>query len=209
MKSSNVFVGLLLASMSSLCVGQGERVLKGREVNEAALVDALLPASKPLTRSIRITSERDSQANAAKRPSASMLITFETNSAELTPRAKQMVGTLGRALQSDKLAEFKFSIEGHADPRGGEQFNLQLSQLRAESVVSYLSENQRIDRSRLKPIGKGQSELLNTDRPDAPENRRVTVKDTRGMSAMLLPIGWTREHCFFQLVSSIENLAAP
>jgi outer membrane protein OmpA-like peptidoglycan-associated protein len=105
-----------------------------------------------------------------------MLITFVTNSAELTPKAKEMLAVLARALQSDKLAQFKFSIEGHADPRGGEELNLQLSQLRAEAVVKYLSEQQNISESRLVAVGKGQSELMNTRDPSAPENRRVTVK---------------------------------
>ena len=105
-----------------------------------------------------------------------MLITFVTNSAQLTPQARQVLDTLGRAMQSDKLAEFNFYIEGHADPRGGEQFNLDLSQQRAESVVSYLSDKMQIDRNRLKPVGKGQAELLNKAHPDSAENRRVTVK---------------------------------
>ncbi|MDB5946245.1 MAG: OmpA/MotB domain protein, partial [Ramlibacter sp.] len=68
------------------------------------------------------------------------------------------------------------AIEGHADPRGGEQANLELSQRRAESVVSYLAGNHHIDPSRLRPVGKGQTELFNLTQLDAPENRRVTVK---------------------------------
>ena len=32
------------------------------------------------------------------------------------------------------------------------------------------------DRARLKPVGKGQAELMNTSNPIAPENRRVTIK---------------------------------
>ncbi|MBS1138070.1 MAG: OmpA/MotB domain protein, partial [Proteobacteria bacterium] len=63
-----------------------------------------------------------------------------------------------------------------ADPRGGEEYNLHLSQARAESVVNYLAEQHQIERDRLKPVGKGISEPLNTARPDAPENRRVTIK---------------------------------
>ena len=111
-----------------------------------------------------------------KRASASMLITFETASSELKPEAKKMLDTLGRAMASDKLSTFKFAIEGHADPRGEEQFNMELSQKRAEAVVAYLTENHHIDASRLRPIGKGQTELFNPNQIDAPENRRVTVK---------------------------------
>jgi len=63
-----------------------------------------------------------------------------------------------------------------ADPRGGEAYNMRLSQSRAESVVGYLAENHQIERGRLTPVGKGPTQLLNPARPEAPENRRVTIK---------------------------------
>jgi outer membrane protein OmpA-like peptidoglycan-associated protein len=125
------------------------------------------------TRSIRVTREGQPSAPA---PSASLLITFETNSAQLTPQARKSLEVVGRALKSEKLADFRFSIEGHADPRGTEAANLRLSQARAESVVAYLVDSQSIDRARLKAVGKGQSELMNVSNPIAPENRRVTIK---------------------------------
>ena len=157
-------------------VAQAEKVLKGKEITESVLIDALTPEETVRTRSIKIMREGDKPLLPPKPASASLLITFETNSAELTPKARQSLDVVGRALKSDKLTEFKFSIEGHADPRGGEEYNLQLSQARAESVVNYLAEQHQIERDRLKPVGKGISEPLNTARPDAPENRRVTIK---------------------------------
>lgn len=167
---------VVFALLPMLSFGQAEKVLKGREIDESTLVDALTPAEKPiLTRSIRIS--REGQAPVpVKQAAASLLITFETDSAKLTAKAKQSLETVARALKSDKLANFKFSIEGHADPRGGEELNLRLSQERAESVVSYLADDQKIERSRLQAVGKGQSELLNVADPYAPENRRVTIK---------------------------------
>lgn len=167
---------VLLALAPALSYAQADVLLKDRDVNESRLIEALTPEPKFRTRSIRINPERDGPQASVKRAAASMLITFETNSAELKPQAKKLLDTLGKAMQSDKLASFKFAIEGHADPRGGEEFNLQLSQKRAESVVSYLAENHHIEPGRLKPVGKGQTELFDTAHPDAPENRRVTVK---------------------------------
>ena len=168
---------VVLALLPMLSFGQAEKVLKGREIDESTLVYALTPAEKPiLTRSIRISREGQQASVPAKQAAASLLITFETDSAQLTPKAKQSLETVARALKSDQLANFKFSIEGHADPRGGEELNLRLSQERAESVVSYLADDQKIDRNRLQAVGKGQSELLNVADPSAPENRRVTIK---------------------------------
>ena len=176
MKIMHSFGIVILAMVPMLSFGQAENVLKGKQIEESTLVDALTPAEKPiLTRSIRVT--RESQPPVpVKQAAASLLITFETDSAKLTARAKQSLEVVARALKSDKLANFKFSIEGHADPRGGEELNLRLSQERAESVVSYLADDQQIDRSRLQAVGKGQSELLNIADPNAPENRRVTIK---------------------------------
>ena len=176
MKLISVLLSCALCVQSVAVMAQTDRVLRDKEINESALIEALNP--EPVmgqTRSIRVMPAGEA-APAPKRPQASMLITFETNSAELTPKAKDMLDVLGRALQSDKLAQFKFAIEGHADPRSGADFNLQLSQTRATTVVRYLAEHQHISKSRLTAIGKGQSELLNTHDPVAPENRRVTVK---------------------------------
>ena len=166
-------VPLALAHLASY--GQGGVILKDRDVSESALIDALTPEPKFRTRSIQVSPSSD-RASPVKQASASMLITFETSSAELKPQAKTMLDALGRAMTSDKLSNFSFEIDGHADPRGGAQFNLELSQKRAEAVVSYLQQTHHIDAGRLRAIGKGQTELLNLNQPDAPENRRVTVK---------------------------------
>jgi outer membrane protein OmpA-like peptidoglycan-associated protein len=167
-------VPLALAHLASYA--QGDVVLRGKDVNESNLIEALTPERNFRTRSIRVSPSTDKASPVRKAAAASMLITFETNSAELKPEARKMLDSLGKAMTSDKLSNFRFAIEGHADPRGGEQFNLELSQRRAEAVVSYLTENHRIDAARLQPVGKGQSELFNRTQIDAPENRRVTVK---------------------------------
>jgi outer membrane protein OmpA-like peptidoglycan-associated protein len=172
-------IGLALC-LAAPAVGwtQGEKILRGKQITESALIDALAP--QELQRSIKIMREDTGGGSKPLPPpkpaAASLLITFETGSAELTSRASQSLDVVGRALKSDKLMEFRFSIEGHADPRGGDEFNMRLSQARAESVVNYLAEQHGIDRGRLKPVGKGTTELLNAKRPDAPENRRVTIK---------------------------------
>ncbi|WP_227496760.1 OmpA family protein [Massilia litorea] len=102
-------------------------------------------------------------------------MTFDTNSAALTGQARRALDVVGEALQSPKLADFRFSIQGHADPRGNPEKNLQLSQLRAESVRRYLVSHKHIQDGRLEAIGKGDTELMNRANPVAPENRRVTI----------------------------------
>jgi outer membrane protein OmpA-like peptidoglycan-associated protein len=178
-------------------------LLTGKQVTEKNLVDALTPkpdepaAPGLRTRSLKVgpaasgasgsagsagaataaASAPSAAAGAAgaARPSASLLITFRTNSTELTPQARQTVDVVARALQADKLQPFTFTLEGHADPRGNAQANLALSQGRAESVRAYLIEKHGIDQGRLQAVGKGDREPMNSRNPAAPENRRVTI----------------------------------
>jgi OOP family OmpA-OmpF porin len=149
-------------------------VLKGQAVTESNLVDALTPDEPVVTRSLRVQRDTPGQ-QAARKPSASLLITFETNSAELTPQAKKQLDVVAAALNNNKLAEYNFNVEGHADPRGGHELNQSLSQQRADSVRAYLVSAHSIDAKRLKAVGKGDSELLNAANPAAVENRRVTI----------------------------------
>ena|SRR5689334_16860262 len=169
MKATLVIATALCALAPAATLAQA-KVINEKDVNESALVDMLTPP--PVTRSIKVTRDQPP----APPPSASLLITFETNSAQLTPQAKQSLEVVGRALKSQKLSDFRFAIEGHADPRGRADANLKLSQSRAESVAAFLADQEQIDKARLKPIGKGSAELMNTSNVAAPENRRVTIK---------------------------------
>ncbi len=183
MKTSIVSCQLAAALLcASFATGlQAQEILRGKDFNENKLIEALTPEPEEIrTRSIRV--ERDQggeKTSAAKRPGASLLITFVTNSADLAPDARSKLDIVARALQAEKLADFSFAIEGHADPRGSHEHNLQLSQARAQSVVEYLTTRHHIERERLKPVGKGDTELANPARPAAPENRRVTILTVR------------------------------
>lgn len=160
-------------------------VLKASQVTEDALVNALEieapeQAASGTTRAIRPSLRPGaSQSRPAGPGKASLMITFNTGSAELTTETMQVLDTVAKALQSDRLAGFAFRIEGHADPRGGADLNQKLSEERAQAVVGYLASKHGILPERLTPVGKGASELLNPQRADAPENRRVTIVTTR------------------------------
>lgn len=157
-------------------VGQEGPVLKEGQVDADKLIEALAPPPPVRTRSLQIVREDSESREGSARPAkVSLLITFDTNSANLTSSAKQSLDVVGQALASEKLGADRFAIEGHADPRGNSASNFRLSQLRAQSVRDYLVNTMNIDRSRLDAIGKGDRELMNKDNPLAPENRRVTI----------------------------------
>jgi len=160
------------AAISLGASGQSPGLLKGDAITEAALLEALTPMPAPvLTRSI----DQNAPAAAAPKPAkAALLITFETNATVLTADAKRELDIVGRALNTSRLTNYNFVIEGHADPRGSSERNLRLSEGRAEAVKQYLVQNQSVNAERLQAVGKGDREPLNTGNPAAPENRRVT-----------------------------------
>jgi OOP family OmpA-OmpF porin len=193
MKLSSKLALLTLAAL--LAAGQAsaqEKVMREGQVTQQSLIDALTPAAapadeaasaadgQPRTRGFKpavrpAVTAAGTAATAAAPARASILVTFVTDSADLTPRAKSALDVLAGAMKSEKLAAVKFTIEGHADPRGGEEHNMKLSQARAESVRSYLTGQHGLAADRINAIGKGSTALMNTADPAAPENRRVTI----------------------------------
>ena len=150
----------------SLGIQAKETVLAADQLNEGALVDALAP---PPSRQWVAGQRRPVS------PKASLLVTFVTNSAELTAEAKAMLDVLAGALKHERLAAAQFNVEGHADARGAEALNQRLSLERARSVRAYLVGQHGLDAARLQPVGRGATQPLNRQVAAAPENRRVTI----------------------------------
>jgi outer membrane protein OmpA-like peptidoglycan-associated protein len=189
-KLATLAVAALLAAAAAQAQ---EPVMREGQVTEKALIDALAPAAadpaeaassaegaQPRSRSfrpiLRPAAVAAGTAAAAAQPArASILVTFVTDSAELTPRAKSALDVLAGAMKSERLASVKFTIEGHADPRGSEEHNLKLSQARADSVRQYLTGAHALEAERISAVGKGSSALMNPSDPAAAENRRVTI----------------------------------
>lgn len=134
------------------------------------------PAPAPRTRSLRnLTVEAATPEGApAAKPSLSLLIQFDFNSARVKPESQQALVNLAQALQSKELAESKFAVEGHTDAKGRADYNLKLSQQRADAVRAFLASNGVVD-ARLQAVGKGSGELANAADPLAAENRRVRI----------------------------------
>ncbi|WP_058556160.1 OmpA family protein [Thiohalocapsa sp. ML1] len=111
---------------------------------------------------------------------ASFRIQFAFGSAELHPDAIPLLDKLGEALTSDDLRDWTFVVEGHTDATGDDQFNLSLSQQRADAVRDYLVAKHGIEAERLPTRGYGPSQPFDPDRPAAAINRRVTFAAPEG-----------------------------
>jgi len=175
MRSCSSICGIVLLAFCAQAGAEDAPLLKGRNVTEANLVKALEPTPEGVrTRGI-VLSRPGARPQPQRNPSAALLITFETNSAELTAEARQQLDVVGAALKNDRLAAYTFVVEGHADPRGTRDYNQVLSEQRADSVRAYLIATHGIAPDRLRADGRGDREPLNTAFPAAAENRRVKI----------------------------------
>lgn len=114
-------------------------------------------------------------ADKLKLPSAEIEIYFEFNSAEIMPDARVALDTLGAAFADPRLAGQRFVIAGHTDAKGRADYNLALSQRRAEAVRKYVVDNFKISPNNLIARGFGRQQLKNRGNPLADENRRVQI----------------------------------
>jgi outer membrane protein OmpA-like peptidoglycan-associated protein len=104
-----------------------------------------------------------------------MPIAFAFDSAKLLPRSVEQLKVVAEGI---KLMEgaVVVQIEGHTDAQGKANYNVRLSQRRAEAVRKFFIEQYGIDVQLLKALGKGSSELINKQNPFASENRRVQFR---------------------------------
>ncbi len=86
---------------------------------------------------------------------------------------------MAKALGSPQLEGRKFTVIGHTDASGSATYNKALSDRRAAAVRRYLMDN-GVASSRLRAVGKGESQLLDSSDPDAASNRRVEIQATGG-----------------------------
>lgn len=98
---------------------------------------------------------------------------FDVDKAEIRPEYREEISKVGKFMQ--QYPSTTAVIEGHSDNVGDPEYNLNLSQRRAESVVNHLVETYNIDRSRLTAKGYGLANPVADNSTDAGRqaNRRI------------------------------------
>lgn len=101
-------------------------------------------------------------------------IAFQFDAAMLQPEGQSALNELALAMQSERLRNMRFRIEGHTDAKGSADYNDRLSEQRARAAASFLV-RQGVEPQRLQTVGKGSREPLPGEDPLAPINRRVRI----------------------------------
>lgn len=102
-------------------------------------------------------------------------IQFDTGSAKLTAESRASIDELAKLMKDD--ADLKLLIVGHTDNKGDFTINRNLSEQRAQAVVTDLVTRAGADRTRLSSAGVADLAPLSTNDTDAgrARNRRVEI----------------------------------
>jgi outer membrane protein OmpA-like peptidoglycan-associated protein len=180
------------------------KALAADDVTEDQIVQALAPPKKPLTRGLSVGPQADPAAAAAEskfvqtirgrstrslsntereeiaeiakdKPNIDLEINFDYNSADISSKSLSSVQALGKALTNPDLKGSTFIVAGHTDAAGGDGYNQDLSERRADSIKRYLTDKYGIAAADLVTVGYGKSKLKDPANPLADVNRRVQV----------------------------------
>jgi outer membrane protein OmpA-like peptidoglycan-associated protein len=189
---------------AALSIGVGNAAAGDANVTEDQILQALAPVKKPLTRGLSVGPQADPAAVAAEgafvqkirnratrslsngereeiatiaksKPNIDLEINFDYNSADISSKSLPSVQALGKALTNPDLKGSTFVVAGYTDAAGGDGYNQDLSERRADSIKRYLSDKFGIAGSDLVTVGYGKTKLKDPSQPLAEVNRRVQV----------------------------------
>jgi len=108
-------------------------------------------------------------------PNITLVIQFDFNSDRIKPESYVTVGRIADALHHPQLIGNRFLVVGHTDGKGARDYNLKLSQRRADAVVEALSTTFHVEPAMLVGLGLGEEQLRDPSNPEDATNRRVQL----------------------------------
>jgi len=127
------------------------------------------------TRSLSLGEREQIAEIASTKPKIDLDIQFDLNSANITATSMPSVQALGKALTDVNLKGSTFVVAGHTDAIGGEAYNQDLSERRADTIKRYLIDKFGIAGTDLVAVGYGKTKPKDPSAPMDPLNRRVQV----------------------------------
>lgn len=123
-------------------------------------------------------------------------IQFKYDSADILPETHPTLDEIAKALKDGKLEKTRIHVHGHTCQKGGDDYNMDLSRRRAESVRKYLTEHFGVPQDRLDVVAHGKKDPLIKDPKSEEEfeaNRRVEVENM-GPGIEVVPTGGSLPH---------------
>jgi OmpA-OmpF porin, OOP family len=102
-------------------------------------------------------------------------VEFDFNSAVIKPTSYRTVGSIADALHNPLLLGYGFLVIGHTDSVGGREYNIGLSQRRAEAIRAALIDPFGVNGNVLEAVGLGEEQLRDPAHPTSGVNRRVQL----------------------------------
>ena len=102
-------------------------------------------------------------------------VDFDFNSAVIKPSSYRTIGAIADALHNPILLGYGFLVIGHTDSVGGRQYNVGLSQRRAEAIRDALVDPFNVNPGALEAVGMGEEQLRDPAHPTSGVNRRVQL----------------------------------
>jgi peptidoglycan-associated lipoprotein len=127
------------------------------------------PPDSPTASALRISDEIV-KACGIKEPDAY----FAFDSANVRPDDATVLQSVVTCFTSGPLKGRTLRLVGHADPRGGSDYNMTLGQSRADSVKGYML-GQGMDKSKTDSSSRGAMDATGTDEPTWARDRRVDM----------------------------------
>ena len=155
-----------------LSTGPQQPVDAATQAKETSFVNALRNRK---TRSLSLGERQEIAELAASKPKIDLEIHFDYNSADISKGSLGAVQELGKALSATSLKGSTFVVAGHTDAIGGDAYNQDLSERRADTIKKYLTEKYGITGSDLVTVGYGKTRPKDANAPMDPANRRVQV----------------------------------
>ncbi len=152
---------------------QGVETAAGK-INATSLRQLAVQSIHDPSRTNRINREPLSE-QLGKLAQFTIAIQFDFDSARIRPDSFRAVGLMADALNHPYLQGYRFLIVGHTDGKGNREYNLKLSQQRADAIREALINPFGIPAARIESVGLGEEQLLNAAKPEAAENRRVQL----------------------------------
>jgi OOP family OmpA-OmpF porin len=110
-----------------------------------------------------------------KLPQLLVDVQFDPDTAIVRPQSYQTLGLIADALVRAAMLPYGFLIVGRTESAGRREFNLTLSQRRADSIRDVLVTTFKISSKRLQALGLGEEQLQDANQPASLVNRQVQI----------------------------------